>query len=149
MPAFKISPCMHTLLALERRHAKFHKAEQQTLPPIDDISVYLKYGRKIEPRRLLLDWLPKLAASAIGPLRSKAVADIKDLLRPIGRFERAGTPRLWQARSRLGGGRDRGSPQQHTPLQQFLQVPATVGDQRHLEMVIHDSVNDPAGFVEV
>jgi len=85
-----LGTCKHILYALSRARAKFSKVEQQTPPRIDTIGVYLKYGQDLELRLLLPDDLDEPAASALGPLRGKAIEDVKELLRRIGRVERTG-----------------------------------------------------------
>ncbi|MDA8139672.1 MAG: DEAD/DEAH box helicase [Desulfobacteraceae bacterium] len=87
-----LGTCKHILYALERVRAKFSKIEQQTLPVIEEICVYLKYGPILELRLLLPGHLSKTAAALLGPLRGKAIADVKELVRHIGQIEHAGTP---------------------------------------------------------
>jgi ERCC4-related helicase len=85
-----LGTCKHILYALARARARFGKSGQEAPPPVEEICVYLKYGRDLELRLLLPDALPEVAASAFGPLRGKAIQDIKDLLRRIALVERAG-----------------------------------------------------------
>jgi ERCC4-related helicase len=85
-----LGTCKHILYALARARARFGKSGQAP-PPVEEICVYLKYGRDIELRLLLPDALPEPAASVLGPLRGEVLDDVNDLLRRIGQVERAGT----------------------------------------------------------
>lgn len=87
-----LGTCKHIMYALDRGRAKFSKAQQNKPATINEICVYLKYGRQIELRLLLPGDLPEPAASVLGPLRDKPIDDARDLLRRIAQVERAGTP---------------------------------------------------------
>lgn len=87
-----LGTCKHILYALNRGRAKFGKAERNTPAAINEICVYLRYGNEIEVRLLLPDDLQEPAASVLGPLRGRPVADARDLLRRVARVEGAGTP---------------------------------------------------------
>jgi superfamily II DNA or RNA helicase len=87
-----LGTCKHILYALERGRAQFPKAVQNTPAIVDEICVYLRYGKRLELRLLLPDQLEKPIRSELAPLRDKAIEDPRDLLQRIGRVERLGTP---------------------------------------------------------
>jgi hypothetical protein len=87
-----LGTCKHILYALERGRARFPKAVQDQPAAVDEISIYLKYGERLELRLLLPEELPKPVRSALVPLRGKAIEDSRDLLQRIRRVERLGIP---------------------------------------------------------
>ncbi len=87
-----LGTCKHILYALARGRAKFSKAVQNTPAVVDQICVYLQYGRRLELRLLLPDKLKKSVKSLLAPLKGKVIQDPKDLLQRIGKAERLGAP---------------------------------------------------------
>ena len=86
-----LGTCKHILYALERGRAKFPKAVQNTPATVEEICVYLRYGKRLELRLLLPDQLEVPIQSIVAPLKDKAIDDPKDLLQRIGQVERQGT----------------------------------------------------------
>lgn len=86
-----LGTCKHIIYALKRGSAKFSKKVQNTPAPVDNICVYIKYGRRIELRLLLPENLKREIKTKIEPMRDKAIEDPKDLLHRIGQVERLGT----------------------------------------------------------
>jgi superfamily II DNA or RNA helicase len=86
-----LGTCKHILYALERGRAKFSKAVQNTPAIVEEICVYLRYGRRLELRLLLPDDLETPIQNLLVPLTDKVVDDPKDLLQRIGQVERLGT----------------------------------------------------------
>jgi superfamily II DNA or RNA helicase len=85
-----LGTCKHILYALLRGRAKFSKTIQNTPAPVEEICVYLRYGRHIELRLLLPENLAKPVKKQLAPLQGKAIEDPRDLLRRIGQVERLG-----------------------------------------------------------
>jgi superfamily II DNA or RNA helicase len=85
-----LGTCKHIIYALKRGRAKFSRKVQNTPASVDEICVYLKYGRSMELRVLLPGNLKKEVKSKLGPLQGKAIQDSKDLLQRIGQVERLG-----------------------------------------------------------
>lgn len=85
-----LGTCKHILYALERGRAKFSKKVQDTPAVIEEICVFLKYGKRIELRLLLPPHLEEPAKSLLTPLHDSAVKDLQELLRCITKVERAG-----------------------------------------------------------
>jgi hypothetical protein len=86
-----LGTCKHILYALERGRAKFPKRVQNTPAIVEEICVYLQYGRRLELRLLLPDKLEMPILTLLAPLKEKAVDDPRDLLQRIGQVERLGT----------------------------------------------------------
>ena len=86
-----LGTCKHILYALERGRAKFPKAVHNTPATVEEICVYLRYGKRLELRLLLPDQLEVPIQSIVAPLKDKAIDDPKDLLQRIGQVERQGT----------------------------------------------------------
>jgi ERCC4-related helicase len=86
-----LGTCKHILYALERGRAKFPKRVQNTPAPVEEICVYLRYGRRLELRLLLPDQLEMPIQALLAPLKDAAIDDPKDLLQRIGQVERLGT----------------------------------------------------------
>ncbi|MFY9943489.1 MAG: DEAD/DEAH box helicase [Desulfobacterales bacterium] len=87
-----LGTCKHILCALERGRARFPKAVRDTPAIVEDICVYLRYGKRLELRLLLPDQLEKPIQAELAPLKDKAIEDPIDLLQRIGRVERLGAP---------------------------------------------------------
>ena len=58
---------------------------------MEEICVYLRYGRRLELRLLLPDQLEMPILTLLAPLKEKAIDDPRDLLQRIGQVERLGT----------------------------------------------------------
>jgi len=86
-----LGTCKHILYALQRGRAKFSKATKNTPPIIQEICLYLRYGRHLELHLLLPDKLEAPIQSLLAPLKDKPIEDPKDLLQRIGQVERLGT----------------------------------------------------------
>jgi SNF2 family DNA or RNA helicase len=87
-----LGTCKHIIYALSRGRAKFSKKVQDTPATVEEICVYIKYGRRLELRLLLPENLKTGVETILGPLRGKAIEDPRDLLRRISQVERLGTP---------------------------------------------------------
>ena len=85
-----LGTCKHIIYALKRGRAKFSKKVQNTPAIVDDICVYLKYGRRLELRLLLPENLNRKVKTKLEPLQGKAIEDQTDLLHRIGQVERLG-----------------------------------------------------------
>ena len=85
-----LGTCKHILYALERGRAKFPKRVQNTPAVVEEICVYLRYGKDLELRLLLPEQLEMPIQALLAPLKDKAIDDPKDLLQRIGRVERQG-----------------------------------------------------------
>jgi superfamily II DNA or RNA helicase len=85
-----LGTCKHIIYALKRGRAKFSRKVQNKPATVDEICVYLKYGRSIELRLLLPGNLKRAVKTKLGPLHGKAIEDPKDLLQRIGQVERLG-----------------------------------------------------------
>ena len=83
--------CKHIFYALGRGRAKFSKAIRDTPAPVEEISLYLRYGRQIEMRLLVPDNLPPETAAALVPFQDQPINDIRGLLGCIEKLERQGT----------------------------------------------------------
>ena len=86
-----LGTCKHILYALERGRARFPKAVQDTPAIVEEICVYLRYGKRLELRLLLPDQLEMPAQTLLAPIADKAIDDLRDLLQRIGQVERQGT----------------------------------------------------------
>lgn len=87
-----LGTCKHILYALERGRAKFRKADRETPAPVEEICVYLRYGRRLELRLLITDGLAPPVLAHLKPLKNKPITDLKDLLRRIGQVESLDAP---------------------------------------------------------
>jgi superfamily II DNA or RNA helicase len=87
-----LGTCKHILYALERGRTKFSKAVQEAPAPVEEICVYLRYGRRLQLRLLIPDGLAKPVLTHFKPLKNKPIKDLKDLLRRIGQVENLGAP---------------------------------------------------------
>jgi superfamily II DNA or RNA helicase len=127
-----LGTCKHIIYALERGRAKFSKKVQGTPATVDEICVFIKYGRRLELRLLLPENLERGVEAILGPLRGKAIEDPKDLLQRIRQVERLDTPvtlypdaeeylqkRLFQARMAAVADDIRKDPASH-PLRSTL-----------------------------
>ena len=85
-----LGTCKHILYALERGRAKFPKSVKDTPAIVEEIGVYLRYGRHLELHLLLPDQLEMPVQSILAPLKDTAIDDPKDLLQRIGQVERLG-----------------------------------------------------------
>jgi hypothetical protein len=89
-----LGTCTHIIYALKRGRTKFSKKVQNTPATVDEISVYIKYGRRLELRLLLPENLKREVKTKLEPLQGKAIEDPSDLLHRIGQVERLGASRL-------------------------------------------------------
>jgi len=85
-----LGTCKHILYALERGRARFPKAVQDTPAIVEEICVYLRYGKRLELRLLLPDQLEMPTRTLLAPIADKAIDDLRDLLQRIGQVERQG-----------------------------------------------------------
>lgn len=86
-----LGTCKHLLYAQTRLKTKFPRKVRETPPVIEAIAVYLRYAGQLELRLLLPELLGPDIETLLGPLRDRAIADVRDLLRCIGQVERLGT----------------------------------------------------------
>jgi len=85
-----LGTCKHILYALKRGRVKFTKVVWNTPATVEDIGVYLCYGKHRELRLLLPDDLEPAVQALLSPLKERAIDDPRDLLRRIGQVERLG-----------------------------------------------------------
>ena len=76
-----LGTCKHIIHVLDKVEKKFNKSVKQTPFKTKDICVYLRYGRKLEPRALIPDNIETKIRKILTPVAEKAVMDVKDLLK--------------------------------------------------------------------
>lgn len=86
-----LGTCKHILYALERGKSKFNKVVQNTPAVVEDISIYVKYGTRMELRLLLPKGLDADVWNMLSPFKGKSIEDPRDLLRRIRQVEQMGT----------------------------------------------------------
>jgi len=85
-----LGTCKHIIYALDKVGKKFKKAERETPAVINEICVYLRYGRKLELGLLLPKDLPGEIAAHLTAFKGRSITDIKGLIRCIRRVESLG-----------------------------------------------------------
>ncbi len=85
-----LGTCKHIIYALDKVSKKFSKAIKETPAEIKDISVYLRYGRRLQLGILVPEVLPPEIAEHLVPLKGESIQNIKNLIRSIRRVEGLG-----------------------------------------------------------
>jgi SNF2 family DNA or RNA helicase len=120
------------MYALDRVSKKFKQSIKNTPAKINEICVYLRYGRQLQLRMLIPADLTPEISKLLRPFKNKAITDIKKLIRCIRRIENLDVPvtvypdaeeyinqRLFQDRMAETVAEIRKNPQSH-PLRQTL-----------------------------
>jgi hypothetical protein len=87
-----LGTCKHILYTLDRGRSKFNKTVQNTPVVVEDISVYVKYGTRMELRLLLPEKLEAGVRNVLSPLKGRQIEDVRDLLCRIRKVEQMSTP---------------------------------------------------------
>ncbi len=87
-----LGTCKHIMYALERVRKKFKQSIRHTPAEINDICVYLRYGRQLQIRMLIPDNLPAQTSKLLKPFKNKAINDLKKLIDCIRRIENLDVP---------------------------------------------------------
>jgi len=87
-----LGTCKHIIYALDRVRQKFNKTFRETPAEINDISVYLRYGKQLQLRMLIPTKLNPEISKLLKPFKDTAIEDAKKLIRCIRRVENLGTP---------------------------------------------------------
>jgi superfamily II DNA or RNA helicase len=127
-----LGTCKHIMYALDRVRKKFKQSIQNTPAEINEICVYLRYGRQLQLRVLIPDNLAPEISKRLKPFKNKAITDFKKLIHCIRRIENRDTPvviypdaeeyinqRLFQERMAKTVAEIRKNPASH-PLRQTL-----------------------------
>ena len=86
-----LGTCKHIIYALKRGQKKFSKAVRETSPEVKDVSVYLKYGRKMQLGLLIPNNVPADVIGHLTPLLENPIEDMKDLIGRIQLVEKVGS----------------------------------------------------------
>ena len=86
-----LGTCKHILHVLEKARRRFPAAARRRAYTRTEISVHLRYGTNVELRVAVPDRLPTAARQLIEPLRDRAIASARDLVRRVARLEQLGT----------------------------------------------------------
>lgn len=87
-----LGTCKHIIYALDRARKKFSQTVRETPAEINEICVYLRYGRQLQLGILTPDMLAPEVAKLLKPLKGKAIQNVNDLIRRIHRVENLGVP---------------------------------------------------------
>ena len=82
-----LGTCKHIMYALARVNKKFTQSIKNTPAEINDICVYLRYGRQLQLRMLIPADLTPEISKLLKPYKNKAITDVKKLIRCIRRIE--------------------------------------------------------------
>jgi len=85
-----LGTCKHILRVLDKVKDRFNKTVRETPCQIKEMAVYLRYGRELELRLLIPDYVDVKAMKALRPLRGKPIKDVRDLLKRIRTLEKLG-----------------------------------------------------------
>jgi len=85
-----LGTCKHIIYALNKVGKKFTKAVKESSARIQEICVYLSYGRELELGLLMPEDLPRDISRHLARSKGKPVLNIKDLIRRIRRVEGLG-----------------------------------------------------------
>jgi len=75
-----LGTCKHILHVLDKVKSRFNKTVRETPCQIKEMAVYLRYGRELELRLLIPEYVDVKAMTALRPLRGKPIKDVRDLL---------------------------------------------------------------------
>jgi superfamily II DNA or RNA helicase len=87
-----LGTCKHIIYALDQVRKKFSKTVRETPAEINDLCVYLRYGRQLQLGMLIPDNLAPEISKLVKPFRDKAIKNIKDLIHCLRRLENLGAP---------------------------------------------------------
>jgi superfamily II DNA or RNA helicase len=85
-----LGTCKHILHVLDKVKDRFNKTVRETPCQTKEMAVYLRYGRELELRLLIPDYVDVKAMKALRPLRGKPINDVRDLLNRIRTLEKLG-----------------------------------------------------------
>jgi superfamily II DNA or RNA helicase len=85
-----LGTCKHILHVLDKVKSRFNKTMQKAPFQIKDMAVYLRYGKELELRLLIPEYIDVKAMTALRPLRGKSIKDVRDLLDRIRTLEKLG-----------------------------------------------------------
>jgi len=85
-----LGTCKHLLHVLNKVKNRFNRAIRETPYEIKDISVYVRYGEKLELRLLVPDKLDARPKALLRPLKDTPIHDVRDLLKRIRTIENLG-----------------------------------------------------------
>ncbi len=85
-----LGTCKHILHVLDKVKSRFNKTVRETPCQVKEMAVYLHYGRELELRLLIPEYVDVKAMKALRPLRGKSITDVRDLLDRIRTLERFG-----------------------------------------------------------
>ena len=85
-----LGTCKHILHVLDKVKGRFNKTVRETPCQIKEMAVYLRYGRELELRLLIPEYVDVKAMTALRPLRGKPIKNVRDLLDRIRTLERLG-----------------------------------------------------------
>jgi SNF2 family DNA or RNA helicase len=86
-----LGTCKHILYALNKVKIQFDKSIKEKPFKVKKISVYIRYGEKLEIRVLIPDRLPLAIRNILEPVKEKAIDDVEDLLHRILSIKKSGT----------------------------------------------------------
>ena len=87
-----LGTCKHIIYALERVRKKFNKTVREMPAKINDICIYLRYGRQLQLRILAPDNLAPKVAKSLRPFIGKEIRNARELIRCIRRLESLDIP---------------------------------------------------------
>lgn len=87
-----LGTCKHVLHVLHKARRRFPAAALKRPYARREISVHLRYGADVELRVAVPRRYPSDARELLTPVLDRAVVDVRDLVRRLGRLERLGIP---------------------------------------------------------
>ena len=87
-----LGTCKHIIYALDKVRKKFNKVVRETPAEINEICVYLRYGRQLQLGMLIPDNLAPEVSKHLKPFMDRAIQNVKDLIRCIRRVESLDVP---------------------------------------------------------
>jgi superfamily II DNA or RNA helicase len=85
-----LGTCKHILHVLDKVKGRFNKTMRDTPCQIKDMALYLRYGRELELRLLIPEYVDVKAMAVIRPLRGKSIKDVRGLLNRIRKLDKLG-----------------------------------------------------------
>jgi SNF2 family DNA or RNA helicase len=87
-----LGTCKHIIYALDRVKKKFNQSVKNTPAVIEDLCVYLRYGRQLQLRMLIPDNLSPEVSNLLRPFKNKVITNLKKLIRSIRQIENLDVP---------------------------------------------------------
>jgi superfamily II DNA or RNA helicase len=87
-----LGTCKHIIYALDRVRQKFSKTVKETPAEINEICVYLRYGRQLQLGMLIPDNLAPPVSKRLKPFKDGVVRNVQDLIRCIRSLESLDVP---------------------------------------------------------